>query len=317
MCQLIVGVSTFNWKEPTVPHHPFSFDLQCKFQKIEFYIILNIKMIDATIASKNINATIISKIHSIKPPKTLFTNNIPLTVYVRKSCEKDFESTIKYFAQNNIKVNIIPNLTLYVKKAFANTSFNHLDNYFEMIELLVVAGLTVEKSKKSYILASIGFRSVKDFTYLKNFNWYEYFMSFCRSSITTDDDEKIYKLYQKRVITYNNINTTKIYEIVLCATLNYQLKYMKRIAFKSLEKIINLFYDDKSKKTIIVLKSTGDGVKSNIYKNIGFKKTTSTKDGLMFMYKQNTNKPCLLDSLSKENLDNCSPFINPIIVDKS
>ena len=51
-------------------------------------------MIDITIASKNINATSIYKIHSIKPPKTLFTNNIPLTVYVRKSCENDFESTI-------------------------------------------------------------------------------------------------------------------------------------------------------------------------------------------------------------------------------
>ena len=274
-------------------------------------------MIDITIASKNINATSITKIHSIKPPKTLFTNNIPLTVYVRKSCENDFESTIKYFVQNSIKVNIIPNLIPYVKKAFANTSFHHLDDYFEMIELLVVAGLTVEKSKKSYIFASIGFRSVKDFTYLKTFNWYEYFMSFCRSNITTDDDEIIYKLYQKSAITYNNINITKIYEIVLCATLNYQLKYMKRIAFKTLEKIINLFYDDKSKKTIIVLKSTEDGVKSNIYNNIGFTKTTLTKDGLMFMYKQNTNKPCFLDSLSKENLDNCSPFINPIIVNKS
>lgn len=265
-------------------------------------------MIDVTIASKNINATRISKIHSIKPPKTLFTNNIPLTVYVRKGCENDFESTIKYFVQNNIEVNIIPNLILYVKKAFANTSFNHLDDYFEMIELLVVAGLTVEKSNKSYVFASIGFRSVKDFTYLKTFNWYEYFMSFCRSNITTDDDEIIYKLYQKRAITYNNINTTKIYEIVLCATLNYQLKYMKRIAFKTLEKIINLFYDDKSKKTIIVLKSTEDGVKSNIYNNIGFKKTTLTKAGLMFMYKQNTNKPCLLDSFS--------PCINPIIINK-
>lgn len=273
-------------------------------------------MIDVTIASKSINATSISKIHSIKPPKTLFTNNIPLTVYIRKGCENDFESTIKYFAQNNIKVNIIPNLTLYVKKAFANTSFNHLDDYFEMIELLVVAGLTVEKSKKSYIFASIGFRSVKDFTYLKTFNWYEYFMSFCRrSNITTDDDEIIYKLYKNRIISYNNINTTKIYEIVLCATLNYKLKYMKRIAFKSLEKIINLFYDNQSKKTIIVLKSTDDGVKSNIYNNIGFTKTTLTKDGLMFMYKQNTNKPCLLDSLSKENLY-CSPFINPIIINK-
>jgi len=265
-------------------------------------------MIDITIASKNSNATSLSKIHSIKPPKTLFTNNIPLTVYVRKGCEKDFESTIKYFVQNNIKVNIIPNLIVYVKKAFANTSFNHLDNYFEMIELLVVAGLTVEKSNKSYVFASIGFRSVKDFTYLKNFNWYKYFMSFCRRT-TTEDDEKVCKLYQKRVITYNNINTTKIYEIVLCATLNYQLKYMKRIAFKSLEKIINLFYDEQSKKTIIVLKSTEDGVKSNIYKNIGFTKTTLTKDGLMFMYKQNTNNP---DSLS-----NCSPFINPLIVNKS
>jgi len=275
-------------------------------------------MIDITIASKNINAISISKIHSIKPPKTLFTNNIPLTVYVRKGCENEFESTIKYFEQNNIKVNIIPNLILYVKKAFANTIFNHLDNYFEMIELLVVAGLTVEKSKKSYIFASIGFRSVKDFTYLKTFNWYEYFMSFCRrSNITTDDDEIIYKLYQNRVVTYNNINTTKIYEIVLCATLNYQLKYMKRIAFKSLEKIINLFFDDASKKTIIVLKSTEDGVKSNIYNNIGFTKTTITKEGLMFMYKQNINKPCLLDSLSKENLYNCSPFINPIIINKS
>ena len=185
-----------------------------------------------------------------------------------------------------------------------------------MIELLVVAGLTVEKSKKSYIFASIGFRSVKDFTYLKTFNWYEYFMSFCRrSNITTDDDEIIYKLYKNRIISYNNINTTKIYEIVLCATLNYKLKYMKRIAFKSLEKIINLFYDNQSKKTIIVLKSTDDGVKSNIYNNIGFTKTTLTKDGLMFMYKQNTNKPCLLDSLSKENLY-CSPFINPIIINK-
>ena len=277
-------------------------------------------MIDITIASKNINATSITKIHSIKPPKTLFTNNIPLTVYVRKSCENDFESTIKYFVQNNIKVNIIPNLIPYVKKAFANTSFHHLDDYFEMIELLVVAGLSVEKSKKtkkSYIFASIGFRSVKDFTYLKTFNWYEYFMSFCRRpNITTDDDEIIYKLYQNSTITFNNINTTKIYEIVLCATLNYPLKYMKRIAFKSLQKIINLFFDDQSKKTIIVLKSTEDGVKSNIYNNIGFTKTTKTKEGLMFMYKQNINKP-LLESLSKENLYNCSQFINPIIINKS
>ena len=91
---------------------------------------------------------------------------------------------------------------------------------------------------------------------------------------------------------------------------------MKRIAFKSLEKIINLFFDDASKKTIIVLKSTEDGVKSNIYNNIGFTKTTLTKDGLMFMYKQNINKP-LLELLSKENLYNCSPFINPIIINKS
>jgi hypothetical protein len=260
-----------------------------------------------TIASKNFNAISISRIQSIKPPKTLLTNNMPLTVYVRKNCENEFESTIKYFVQNNITVNIISNLTLYVKKAFANTIFNKLDDYLETIDLLVVAGLTVEKSKKSYIFASIGFRSVKDFTYLKTFNWYEYFMSFCRTSnITTDDDEIIYKLNQNRVITYNNINTTKIYEIVLCATLNYQLKYMKRIAFKSLEKIINLFFDDQSKKTIIVLKSTEDGVKSNIYNNIGFTKTTLTKDGLMFMYKQNINKPWLLDSL----------FINPIIINK-
>ena len=69
--------------------------------------------------------------------------------------------------------------------------------------------MTIQKLNKSYIFASIGFRSVKDFTYLKTFNWYEYFMSFCRRSNTTDDDEIIYKLYQKRAITYNNINTTK------------------------------------------------------------------------------------------------------------
>jgi hypothetical protein len=55
-------------------------------------------MIDITIASKNINATSITKIHSIKPPKTLFTNNIPLTVYVRKGCENDFESTINIWS---------------------------------------------------------------------------------------------------------------------------------------------------------------------------------------------------------------------------
>lgn len=91
---------------------------------------------------------------------------------------------------------------------------------------------------------------------------------------------------------------------------------MKRIAFKSLEKIINLFFDDQSKKTIIVLKSTDEGVNTNIYNNIGFTKTTKTKEGLMFMYKQNINKP-LLESLSKENLYNCSQFINPIIINKS
>lgn len=273
-------------------------------------------MIDITVASKNIKATSVSNIHSIKPPKTLFTNNIPLTVYVRKGCENDFESTIKYFIQNNIKVNIIPNFTLYVKKAFANTIFNHLDTYFEMIELLVVAGLTIQKSNKSYIFASIGFRSVKDFTYLKTFNLCKYFLSFFRMpNIITSDDELIYKLYQNSAIAFNNINTTKIYEIVLCATLNYPLKYMKRIAFKSLEKIINLFFDDQSKKTIIVLKSTNEGVNTNIYNNIGFTKTTITKEGLMFMYKQNINKP-LLESLSKENLYNCSPFINPIIIKK-
>ena len=102
---------------------------------------------------------------------------------------------------------------------------------------------------------------------------------------------------------------------------------MKRIAFKSLEKIINLFFDDQSKKTIIVLKSTDEGVNTNIYNDIGFIKTTKTKDGLMFMYKQNINQPLLesfknsvfnkKDSLSKENLYNCSPFINPIIINKS
>ena len=54
----------------------------------------------------------------------------------------------QYFVQNNITVNIISNLTLYVKKAFANTIFNKLDDYLETIDLLVVAGLTVEKSKK-------------------------------------------------------------------------------------------------------------------------------------------------------------------------
>ena len=37
-------------------------------------------MIDITIASKNIKATSITRIHSIKPPKTLLTNMIPLTV---------------------------------------------------------------------------------------------------------------------------------------------------------------------------------------------------------------------------------------------
>lgn len=259
-----------------------------------------------TIASKNFNAISISRIHSIKPPKTLLTNNMPLTVYVRKKCENEFESTIKYFIQNNISVNIISNFNTYVKKAFANTIFNNMDNYYETIELLVVAGLTIEKSNKSYTFASIGFRSVKDFTYLKTFNWYNYITSFFRTNIKTDDDELIYKLYQSNIVSYNNIHTTKIYEIVLCATINNQLKYMKRIAFKSLEKIIDLFFDDNSKKTIIVLKSTDQGISSNIYSNIKFKMTTITNDGLIFMYRENTNKPNILNT----------SYINPIIVNK-
>ena len=101
-----------------------------------------------------------------------------------------------------------------------------------MIELLVVAGLTIQKSNKSYIFASIRFRSVKDSTYLKTFNWCEYFLLFFRmTKIITSDDEIIYKLYQHDVVAFNNINTTKIYEVVLCATLNYPLKYMKRQSF--------------------------------------------------------------------------------------
>jgi len=262
--------------------------------------------INITIASKNINATSISRIHSVKPPKTLLTNNMPLTVYVRKGCENEFESTIKYFTQNNIKVNIISNFSTYVKKAFANTIFNDLNSYFDMIELLVVAGLTIEKTNKSYTFASIGFRSVKDFTYLKTFNWYNYITSFFRTNITTSDDELVYKLHQTNVVSYKNINTTKIYEIVLCATVTDQLKYMKRIAYKSLEKIIDLFFDDYSNKTIIVLKSTCQGVTSNIYSNIKFRMTTITNDGLMFMYRQNTNKPNISDS----------SYINPIIINK-
>jgi hypothetical protein len=235
-----------------------------------------------------------------------------LTVYVRKGCEKGFESTIEYFLQNNIKVNIISNFTLYVKKAFANTIFKELDIYFKMIELLVVAGLTIIKSDKSYIFASIGFRTVKDFTLLKTFNWYKYLLSFftINNNITTEDDELIYKLYQKNIINYNNINKTKIYEIVLCATIDNPLKYMKRIASKSLEKIINLFYDDQSRKTIIVLKSTDQGINTNIYNNIGFIKTTLTNDGLMFMYKENLDKPFILNS--EENL----PYIIPILINK-
>jgi len=160
---------------------------------------------------------------------------------------------------------------------------------------------------------------VKNFTLLKTFKWYEYLLSFFRiPNITTDDDELIYKLYQNNIINYNNINTTKIYEIVLCATLNNPFKYMKRIAFKSLEKIIDLFFDDQSRKTIIVLKSTDQGISTNIYNNIGFIKTSYTKDGLIFMYKQNINKPFILNSSDKINFDEqqYSPFINPIIIKK-
>ena len=135
-----------------------------------------------------------------------------------------------------------------------------------------------------------------------------FLLSFFRiSNLRTDDDELIYKLYQNKVINYSNISTTKIYEIVLCATLDNPLKYMKRIAFKSLEKIINLFFDDNSHKTIIVLKSTEQGLNTNIYHNIGFIKTTTTKDGLMFMYKQNIYRPYE---------QNISPFIAPIIINK-
>jgi hypothetical protein len=262
--------------------------------------------INIKIASKNISATSISRIHSIKPPKTLLANNMPLTIYIRKGSENEFESTVKYFKLNDIKVNIISNFSKYVKKAYANTIFNNMDEYYETIDLLVVAGLTIEKSNKSYIFASIGFRSVKDFTFLKKFNWYDYITSFFRTNITTIDDEIVYKLHKSNIVSYNNINTTKIYEIVLCATINNQLKYMKRIAFKSLEKIIDLFFDDNSKKTIIVLKSTDQGVASNIYSNVNFKMTTITTEGLMFMYRQNTNKPNILDS----------SFINPIIINK-
>jgi len=265
------------------------------------------KNINITIASKNINATSISRIHSIKPPITLFTNNMPITVYVRKDCENDFKSTIKYLTQNNINVIIISNFNTYVKKAFANTIFNNMDDYYETIDLLVVAGLTIEKTNKSYIFASIGFRSVKDFTYLKTFNWYKYLISFFnKNDIITTDDELVYKLHQSNVISYNNINTTKIYEIVLCATVSNQLKYMKRIAFKTLEKIIDLFFDDNSKKTVIVLKSTCTGITTNIYSNIKFIMTTQTNDGLMFMYRQNTNKPNRLES----------SYITPIIINK-
>jgi hypothetical protein len=181
-----------------------------------------------------------------------------------------------------------------------------MDDYYDTIELLVVAGLTIEKSNKSYTYASIGFRSVKDFTYLKTFNWYNYITSFFKTNINTSDDELVYKLNKSNVVSYNNIHITKIYEIVLCATINNQLKYMKRIAFKSLEKIIDLFFDDYSKKTIIVLKSTDQGISSNIYSNIKFKMTTITNDGLMFMYRENINKPSILNS----------SYINPIIVKK-
>ena len=265
-------------------------------------------MINISIASKNIKATSLTCIHSIKPPKTLLTNTIPLTVYIRKNCKNDYESTIKYFLENDIKVNIISNLTLYVKKAFANTIFKDLDYYFEIIDLLVVAGLTIQESNKSYIFAAIGFRTVKDFTFLKTFNWYEYLLSLFRIPyISTDDDNIIYKLYQNNIINYNNINTTKIYEIVLCATLDNPLKYMKRIAFRSLEKIIDLFFDDSSNKTIIVLKSTDQGINTNIYNNIGFIKTSFMIDGLTFMYKQNINKPY------KQII---TPFIVPIIINK-
>ena len=81
---------------------------------------------------------------------------------------------------------------------------------------------------------------------------------------------------------------------------------MKKIAFKLLEKIIDLFFDDNSNKTIIVLKSTDQGIKSKIYSNIKFTMTTITNDGLMFMFRQNTDKPNILNS----------SFINPIIVNK-
>lgn len=263
--------------------------------------------ITISVASRNINATSICRIHSIKPPKTLFINNIPLTVYVRKGCENDFESTISNFIQNNIKVNIVDNLTMCVKKSFANTNFYNLYDYFEMIELLVVAGVTITKTNKSYILASIGFRSVKDFTFLKSFSCYNYFLSFFRKpEIITLDDELVYKLYLNKSINYNNLKTTKTYEIVLCATLNNQLKYMKKIASKTLEKIINLFFDNKSRKTIIVLKSTDEGISSKIYNNIGFKMTSLTNDGLTFMYKENNYKPIISES----------QYINPIIINK-
>jgi len=268
--------------------------------------------INITIASKKFNATSITRLHSIKPPKTLLTNIMPLTVYVRKGSENDFESTIKYFIQNDINVNIISNFNTYVKKAFANTIFNNMDDYYETIELLVVAGLTIEKTNKSYTFASIGFRSVKDFTYLKTFNWYNYITSFFKKNFNTPDDELVYKLHKSNAVSYNNIHTTKIYEIVLCATINNQLKYMKKIAFKSLEKIIDLFFDDNSNKTIIVLKSTDQGIKSKIYSDLKFTMTTITNDGLMFMFRQNSDKPNKPD---KPNILNSS-YINPIIVNK-
>ena len=256
-----------------------------------------------SIASKTYYATNLYKIHSIKPPKSILINTIPITIYIKSDCKKNYESTISYFEKNNIPVYIIDNLLPYVKKAFRNTIFYDLDDYFKIIELLIVTGITMKESKKSYIFSAIGIRSVTNFTYFQiSFFWKyigSYIYSYYKKYDNNLDNESIDKLHQANIICNDDLNNTTIYEIVLCASLNESFKNIKHIASKLFEKIINLIYDN-DKKTIIILKSTYSGLCSKIYHNVGFIETSSTVDELIFMYKINYHKP-IINNISYSN----------------